>query len=528
MITKIIAQNTTGSFKGLADYLVDKLDLQKDKVEDIFFKGTPFENEAVSENIEFISSHQQLNQNTNSDKTMHIIVSFQEDEKPSLDLMKTIEEELIKSLGMQEHHRLCVTHNNTNNFHVHIALDRVNPITKNLIDPFQSKRKLAKKAAELEEKYKLKKDNHGLTAETKANKEIKDIVSSIEAHSGIQSFTSWCKKEISDDLKALLADNNATQDDLYKTLAKYNLTLELRGNGIVIRDKTRKLFTKASNIDRNLSKTKLEKRFGTLVPKEFDIKPVKQFGLKKSPYWDNYNNMIREQKSYKSTQSKKISSQYHTEKEKILKKYKKQRLSVRLIKAKRQVKQKYYQDISKKQKNELKKLREEIKKERDILYLENRHMSYKEYLIKESLAGDTKALEVLQSQKEPVTPKNDENTIGGTKSSKLFIIYNPTISNSGYVVYKLDDERDNSKVIDKGTHLKLVNTSDEVLLKSLQMATEKYGKRLKINGSDAFKSRVISLAIKHKLDISFQDKNMQKVLLAAKHNRQASKSDLER
>jgi hypothetical protein len=74
--------------------------------------------------------------------------------------LEDIEQELLKSIGMESHHRLSVTHNNTANFHIHIAINRIDPETLKLIDPWQSKKKLDRKSIELEEKHHLQKDNH--------------------------------------------------------------------------------------------------------------------------------------------------------------------------------------------------------------------------------------------------------------------------------------------------------------------------------------------------------------------------------
>jgi len=91
---------------------------------------------------------------------MHLIVSFQEEERPGAELLKTITQELLKSIDMEHLQRFCVTHDNTNNYHLHIAINRIDQDTHKRIDTFQSKRKLDKKMIELEEKYNLKKDNH--------------------------------------------------------------------------------------------------------------------------------------------------------------------------------------------------------------------------------------------------------------------------------------------------------------------------------------------------------------------------------
>jgi len=70
----------------------------------------------------------------------------------------------------------------------------------------------------------------------------------------------------------------------------------------------------------------------------------------------------------------------------------------------------------------------------------------------------------------------------------------------------------NSKIIDKGNHIKVSNADDNTVLKALEMAKIKYGSTLDITGNDAFKTKVISLVQKHNLDIKFKDKNMNKTL----------------
>jgi len=141
MIVKQIASKGKGSFQALAAYLLDfKNDAEK--VEDYAFTNCPFD--AIEENISYIKQMQELNQMVQSDKSLHLVVSFQEEEFPSKETLADIEYELLKSLGMQEHHRLSVSHNNTNNFHFHIAVNRLNPQSNLLVDPWKSKMKLQK------------------------------------------------------------------------------------------------------------------------------------------------------------------------------------------------------------------------------------------------------------------------------------------------------------------------------------------------------------------------------------------------
>ena len=269
IVKKVAAKKGTGSFGGLGDYLLDKNNLHKgEKVEFVGFSNCPYEEH--EKNLSFIKQMQDLNQRTNSDKTMHLVISFTEGEIPTMDQLKNIEEELLKSIGMQDHHRMSVTHVNTNNFHLHIAVNRLDPLTHNLVDPYRDIVKLHKKAEELEEKHKLKKDNH--TPNWKLEKDgIKDPgdqeptntkIKDQEIHSGVSSLLSWIKEEALEEIQAVLKDPNSSLEDLHKTLADYNLELKPRGNGIVIADKTRNLFVKASDVHRDLSKGKLEKQIG--------------------------------------------------------------------------------------------------------------------------------------------------------------------------------------------------------------------------------------------------------------------------
>jgi hypothetical protein len=227
-----------GSFKGLADYILDRTH-DGAKVEEYEFTNCPFD--AVDDNIQFIQETQK-DSRSEKNKTMHIIVSFPEGEKPSKEILKDIEKELMRTLGMEEHQRLSVTHTNTNNFHMHIAINKIHPISKHIINPYQSKKKINNKAAELEVKHKLQKTNHtpndirkeaGIIFEDMQYNKSKDI----EIHSGVDSLLTWMKEEVLGDIKEVLKDPKSSLEDLHQVLADYNLELKPRGNGIVIADK---------------------------------------------------------------------------------------------------------------------------------------------------------------------------------------------------------------------------------------------------------------------------------------------------
>ncbi|MDD3499081.1 MAG: relaxase/mobilization nuclease domain-containing protein [Sulfurovum sp.] len=610
MIVKVVGSKGTGSFTGLANYLTDERKQHHDKVEDVTFTNCPYSNRL--DNIHFIEKAQSIN-DSESDKTMHIIVSFQEDEKPSKEVLRDIEEQLLKSIGLQDHHRLTVSHVNTNNFHFHIAVNRVDPITLERKDPYRSKIKLQKKALELEEKLQLKKDNHipnwilaeqnrksndlnqeqekqyepireqhsgaenrrlrvsqsvtnDLKNRTKTeqrdsmrklsdinmvhNKKLtkmllptdernsvrgeeqgiadnqlrwerqsnssnvgsSGVANDIKSHTGITNLTDWIRDNALVDIKAVLSDKNSSLEHLHTTLAKYNLELKERGNGLIIKDKTRNLFCKASDIDRNLSKNNLAKLYGSFTAIDIDIKPTIQFGTPKNDYWDRYKAKMDLQYKTKKEKLDIIKNDYNENKDIIKDKWKQRVEYIKSSNFNKKLKKESYQKIFANQKKELDELYRGYSKQRAEQTNQNKQITYKDYLIGEALKGDNKALEILRKQKPP-KPKEDDNTVGGREDHKIFASLKPLITKLGFVVYKLT-QKDNSKIIDKGNHIKVSNADDNTVLKALEMAKIKYGSTLDITGNDAFKTKVISLVQKHNLDIKFKDKNMQETLEA--------------
>ncbi len=104
-----------------------------------------------------ISGRFQWNVHTSTDKTYHLIVSFR-DEKPAPDKLREIEQSIAKALGFEEHQRTVGTHQNTDNFHMHIAYNKIHPESLVLHSPYQDFKALSNVCRELEQAYGLKGD----------------------------------------------------------------------------------------------------------------------------------------------------------------------------------------------------------------------------------------------------------------------------------------------------------------------------------------------------------------------------------
>ena len=212
-----------------------------------------------------VEATQEMNTRTKKERTYHLMVSFRpEDEsKLSPEIFKEIEKELAKAIGFSEHQRHCGVHKNTDNLHMHIAYNMINPQTFNRQAPFYDYQKLHKTCRVLEEKYGLKIDK-GIDENT-PKKESKTSIKAqaYEAHHGQESFQSFAinRKE-----KILAAVKNAKNwNEFHESLLKMGMKIMPKANGLVIKDRFGKHSVKASDVDRSLSKKHLEDVLGPFI-----------------------------------------------------------------------------------------------------------------------------------------------------------------------------------------------------------------------------------------------------------------------
>ncbi|EKT0455040.1 relaxase/mobilization nuclease domain-containing protein [Campylobacter jejuni] len=518
IVRKIPARKQNkSSFKRLADYILDKdnnnakvlidymLDKnnEMDKVEGYHFSNCSFDND--EDNINEIINTQKLNTTTKQDKTLHLVVSFQEDEKPSLEILQAIEEEIAKSLGMSDHQRLSVVHSNTNNLHIHIAINKINPHTLKVINPYNDVRILQETAMKLEKKYNLKLDNHISQKDKQANK--------YNIHTMNCNFETWVKEKLSKQVDFMLKDKKTTFKDIKQLLAQYDLEFRERRKGFVIASKSEKLFCKASSIHRELSKQALEKRF-----KELDLKQEKE----------NTQNIKEEKQEIKEQyqRANKETSKALWEKYLQIENEKKAKLDkeLRMLKLRRN---EFKTSIPSMKFNKntfahVKNQRMIFKNKQKELYQKYKRVSYRDFLISQSLLGNEEATKALRRSK--VKINENENTLSSTHEKPKIFENVDYITKEGYAVYK----NGFNKAIDKGEMLKvsLIQNGDdkEFLLNSLLMAIDRFGNHLNITGDESFKRNILEVANDYNLNVSFADSKMQKIHESNNDKRQEMKS----
>jgi hypothetical protein len=476
--------------KVLVDYMLD-VDHGMEKVEAYQFSNCSFDDD--QNNIDEILNTQKLNTTSTQDKTMHLVVSFQEDETPSLETLRAIEKDLMDALGMEHHQRLSVVHSNTNNLHIHIAINKVDPVTLKVVNPYNDVGILQDAAAKIEKKYNLKIDNHISNSDKEQNK--------YNIHSMTCQFESWVKEKLADPVNTLLKDEKTTFEDLQKLLSEYDLEFRERRKGFVIASKSDKLFCKASTLHRDLSKQQLEKRFGKLEliqdlqtgngtdQKRVEADPGKKFnkfeGMPPNPLWEKYQEIEKQKK---------------LELERELKHIKLRRNEFRnSIPSMNYTKETF---------GHIKNQRMIFKRQTVDLYRKYKRVSYRDFLLKEAFNGDEEATKLLRKTKSKINL--EDNTLSSNQDKPKFFTNVDYITKEGFAVYK---DKTN-KLIDKGEFLKVSFGKDdnkEFILESLLMSIDRFGKELNITGEERFKKTILDVVNEYNLDVRFTDKNMQKI-----------------
>ncbi|NQV46348.1 MAG: relaxase/mobilization nuclease domain-containing protein [Rhodospirillaceae bacterium] len=270
MIAKRVKRTGNSSFGHLARYIAGACD-QGEKLDELWIVNTNggVELEDLSHVIRDIEATQALNSRSKADKTYHLIVSFR-DEKPTPPQLREIEQSIATALGFDDHQRVVGTHQNTDNFHMHIAYNKIHPETLAIHSPFQDFKKLSKACREIEQKYELKIDL-GMEEGQEINKaKTNQAAKDFEAHTWQQSLDGYVR-EHAEPLKQGLNEAKTWQD-LHETFADYGLELKPRGNGMIIKAQGGKQMVKASTLERSFA-ARAKNKLGPFVAAHKTYRP---------------------------------------------------------------------------------------------------------------------------------------------------------------------------------------------------------------------------------------------------------------
>lgn len=454
-----------------------------------------------------IESLQTRKQNVRGDKTLHLIVSFTQNDQLTQKNISEISQKIVQSLGYENHQCIVVEHRDTDHPHFHILVNKISPTNLKMVEHFRAYKKLAEVAMQIEKDYGFTITNHQ-TKQTAGASNAKNM----EAHQGQESFIGFLRNELNDKISTV-----ETWDQFHAMLAALNVSIKPRGNGFVF-ENADGLQVKASSVNRVFSKASLEKilgqfegsRYQTVGQSIYNAKP-----LYKEIKGNLYDLYLSEKVNRKSTLNEKFQRLKLVQKQK----YENIRNNARAAKAFNRILIKDRENrkvanavINESARQQREAVREEISREREKLFKQYGSQSWVDFLRARANAGDLNSLFVLRHR-----PGGDKD-VGGNSVSTVetsqqvhgllnLELPKDSLTKRGTVIYS--DGITGLK--DSGSALQISDQFNEKLVKeTLMLAQKRYGNKVRITGSEDFKASVLIVAVTNKMDLEFLDPEMER------------------
>ncbi|WP_164099120.1 TraI/MobA(P) family conjugative relaxase [Serratia marcescens] len=312
------------SWERTADYILDSANGTTEGEKVASYRVTNCGTDDPADAAILIQATQAANTRSKAEKTYHFVYSFPPGEQPDLETLHAIEDELCAAIGLDEHQRVSAVHIDTDNLHVHVAINKVHPTGLQNIEPYYDQFRLMEACERLEVEHGLQRTFHGL--EAKQRHQSRDIellpakapeqrdslfrehlrnaydlsiseppeaktlnglrklsdtrlqrqsadkaepvrtsakVASVEAQSGIETLTGYAARELAPAMRQA-----TSWQELHDAAAEHGLEVRQRGAGLVIGEPDLGIWAKASNVGRDLSMKALTDRLGPFQPSE--------------------------------------------------------------------------------------------------------------------------------------------------------------------------------------------------------------------------------------------------------------------
>ncbi|ARQ77065.1 hypothetical protein B6D87_23065 (plasmid) [Pseudomonas fragi] len=529
------------SFAGLAKYITNSQEKQE-RVGEV--RLTNFQSESLDWAVTEALHVQQRNQRAEGDKTYHLLISFAPGEQPSAEVLRDVENRICAAIGFGEHQRISAVHHDTDNLHIHIAINKIHPERHTIHEPYRAYQTMGDMAAILEREHGLQVTNH-----TGRKRGSENRADDMEQHAGIESLLGWIKRECADQLTQA-----HTWNDLHEVMRKNGLELQERGNGLIITD-GRGVGVKASSVSRNLSKPSLEKRLGAFegdTKKKASAKrgpglhnrkapPVVAVGGKPPPMRKGRLSTLSQLGAmegepgkryegrpihsagsaattelyarYKAEQGIKVHARAtawgaaKNRKDKAVEAAKRtgrlKRAAIKMLSGPGVNKKLLYALVSKALHAEIQKANTQYLAERQSIHGEFSKRAWADWLQAKATEGDQQALKALRARK-PAKPRAGDTVAGSgpAKRSSPMPLKVDSVTKDGTVIHRFAG----SPIRDDGEALQVARGSNRAGLEAvLRMAVHRYGQNIAVNGSDEFKEKIARVAATSNLNITFND-----------------------
>jgi hypothetical protein len=227
------------------------------------------------------------------DPLYHLVISWREGESPSPDQAFEAVAYTLKQLGFEGHQFVAAIHRDTDNVHTHVMVNRVNPESRRAVSPSNDYYVMDRSMRELElrqgwvhdagpyvvvERNGQKIVERAKAADGAAKKDKRRPAGAerMEESGGEESLHTFARGAPRKAVMALLKSESATWTALHQELARHQLVLRRKGQGLAIHSLAAPDVTpvKASSMHEDLSLGRLEKRLGAFEPWDPSMAPA--------------------------------------------------------------------------------------------------------------------------------------------------------------------------------------------------------------------------------------------------------------
>jgi hypothetical protein len=399
-----------------------------------------------------------------------------------------------------------VVHRDTDNLHVHVAINKIHPEHLTIRDPKADYRIRSKLCAALEAELGLAKDRHEA-------RERHGPSNYMEAMSGEQSFRSWLAQYAQHFLDA------SSWQEFHEIADAHCVTLQIRANGFVFIDKESGVAAKASGVHRRLARPALEARLGKFVDAESIKARAARKAYGKKPLinpeqlWQEYTAERDARRKLDETERALIRAETIERTQAAKKDAANRRFAARLL----------FKGVARKAncfainvalKQTIRAIYRHAKLQYQDLARETRQLSWLDWLQTKAENGRTDTLEALRRARRSspmrkcLVPADQSRDISpvpqGAQVTKQGAIIETV---AGYAIRRdeagiyLDDQD---------------RAPDEAVTAMLHHATAIFGTTVKTQGRESFQLRLARVAGLNHLEIRFQDPAIEKVRLEAR------------
>ena len=439
---------------------------------------------------------QEGNVRTKRDKTYHVVISFHPNDRTLAGReLEDVVRRTVGAVGLQEHQYIAVRHSDQEHEHVHIAVNKIHPVTLKVHHPFRDIPLFKVLAGKLEKELGLYQVDRSVT------RIDSDRSRDYESARGTQSFSRWARGRIGERIDL---DSVSNWKELHARLAAHGVRVVKRGNGLALVDATRgDLACKASSLGRHWSKQRLCERFGDFVsgPTAEHVATMSREAYRPEPLgplrddglWREYQDALGAARTRRDERREALSSKIGTARAAHRRHFKVRHHAIAAMPIPGREKHKLYKMLSFEKKAAERRLRATIKGWR-TLGVDTYPGSWKEFLAARAAHGDQRAIRRLARKSGGLVIKSGEKHVRALPSRS-------SRTSRGSIVHNLPG---GVRLRESAGSIELLGEArDNALGQLVRVAKQRFGtKHVTLLGSRRAQERLAELAAEQGMEIA--------------------------